>query len=65
MKKSLVITALTFVGGMAMAQIRTPQPSPAATVMQTVGVTDITVKYSRPAVKGREVFGKLVPYGQF
>lgn len=65
MKKALVMTALTFVSGIAMAQIRTPQPSPAATVMQTVGVTDINVKYSRPAVKGREVFGKLVPYGQF
>lgn len=45
---------------------RTPQPSPAASVMQTVGVTDFTVVYSRPAVKGRAIFGDstLVPYGQ-
>jgi hypothetical protein len=33
-------------------------------VTQTVGVTDITIKYSRPGVKGREVWGKLVPYGE-
>ncbi len=65
MKKVVMLTALTFVGLWSSAQIRTPQPSPAATVMQTIGVTDITVKYSRPAMKGREVFGKLVPYGQF
>ena len=60
-----MLTALTLVSVWSLAQIRTPQPSPAATVMQTVGITDITVKYSRPAMKGREIFGKLVPYGQF
>ena len=44
--------------------ITTPRtPSPAAMVSQTVGISTITVKYSRPAVKGREVWGKLVPYG--
>ncbi|MEZ4902918.1 MAG: DUF2911 domain-containing protein [Spirosomataceae bacterium] len=65
MKKSLMLTALSLTTLWSVAQIRTPQPSPAATVMQTIGVTDITIKYSRPAMKGREVFGKLVPYGQF
>ncbi len=63
--KSLTLTTLFFVSAWSFAQIRTPQPSAAATVMQTVGVTDITVKYSRPSMKGREIFGKLVPYGQF
>lgn len=44
--------------------ITTPRtPSPAATVTQTVGISKIAVDYSRPAVKGREVWGKLVPYG--
>jgi hypothetical protein len=38
--------------------------SPKASVMQTVGFTDVTVSYSRPGVKGREVWGKLVPYGK-
>jgi hypothetical protein len=43
-------------------QFRTPRPSPNATVIQTVGVTDITVDYSSPAVKERKIWGELVPY---
>jgi tetratricopeptide (TPR) repeat protein len=39
------------------------EPSPAATVSQTVGISIIAVNYSRPSVKGREVWGVLVPYG--
>lgn len=46
------------------AQITTPAPSPAAKVMQTVGLTDVTVEYSRPAVRGRTIFGDLVPYNK-
>jgi len=45
-----------------MAQIRTPAPSPGATVKQTVGLVDVTVEYSRPGAKGRTIFGDLVPY---
>jgi len=41
-----------------------PQPSPAASVSQTVGVTRITIAYARPAVNDRKVWGELVPYGQ-
>lgn len=41
-----------------------PQPSQAATVSQTVGLTEITIAYHRPRVQGREVWGKLVPYGE-
>ncbi len=41
-----------------------PQPSPSATLQQRVGLTDVTVKYSRPSVKDREVFGTLVPYDE-
>lgn len=40
-----------------------PRASPAATVVQRIGVTDVTVSYHRPLVRGREVFGGLVPYG--
>lgn len=48
----------------AVAQITTPRtPSPAATVSQTIGISKITVDYSRPAVRNREVWGALVPYG--
>ena len=41
-----------------------PQPSPNASVMQRVGLTDITVAYSRPAVNKRVIFGDLVPFGE-
>jgi tetratricopeptide (TPR) repeat protein len=48
----------------ASAQITTPRtPSPSATVTQTIGISKITVNYSRPSVKGREVWGNLVPFG--
>jgi len=41
-----------------------PRPSPAATVTQRLGTdTDITVAYSRPGVKGRVIWGDLVPHG--
>lgn len=41
-----------------------PQPSPAASFSQTVGVTNISMDYSRPNVKGRTIWGDLVPYGK-
>lgn len=41
-----------------------PQPSPYAEVMQTIGLTDVSIEYSRPGVKGREIFGGLLPYGK-
>jgi|CXWL01.1.fsa_nt_gi tetratricopeptide (TPR) repeat protein len=41
-----------------------PEASPAAAVSQTVGVTTMTVGYHRPAVKGRTIWGDLVPYGE-
>lgn len=41
-----------------------PQPSPKARVEQRVGVTDFSVEYSSPGVKGRKVWGGLVPFGE-
>src|SRR6187402_1064813 len=41
-----------------------PAPSPAATLKQRIGVTDVEIVYSRPAAKGRKIFGGLVPYGE-
>lgn len=41
-----------------------PQASPPATVKQRVGLTDVEIEYSRPGVKGRKVFGGLVPFGE-
>ena len=46
------------------AQVTLPRtPSPAAEVSQTIGISTVTVNYSRPAVKGRAIWGDLVPYG--
>ena len=46
------------------AQIRTPAPSPLATLSQPVGLAKISIEYSRPSVKGRKIFGELVPYNK-
>ena len=42
----------------ANAQLRLPRPSQGAAVTQTIGVTDITINYSRPPVKGRTIFAE-------
>ena len=48
----------------AEAQVTLPRtPSPAATITQAIGISTVRVNYSRPKVNGREVWGKLVPYG--
>ncbi len=44
--------------------LKFPAPSPAAKVSQTVGLTDIDIVYSRPALRGRQAFGNLAPYGE-
>ena len=46
------------------AQINTPAASPSTTLSQTLGLTKISLDYSRPSVKGRKIFGDLVPYGK-
>jgi hypothetical protein len=46
------------------AQIETPQPSPFTKVEQKVGLTDVTLEYSRPGMRERKVFGNLVPFGK-
>jgi len=48
--------------GAARADLDLPRPSPFAKVTQTVGYTDITVDYSSPGVKGRKIWGNVVPY---
>lgn len=44
--------------------LRTPQPSPGQTVKQDFGISSIELIYSRPSMKGRKIFGDLVPWGQ-
>jgi hypothetical protein len=45
-------------------QIKTPRPSPDATLIQNVGVTEVKIDYSSPGVKERKVWGELVPFGE-
>jgi len=62
MTKKLLI-ALLFIGVIsANAQIKTPAPSPFSKITQVVGLTDVTLEYSRPAMRGRTIFGDLVPF---
>lgn len=63
MKKLFTLFSAVLVAAAVYAQ-DLPQPSPKAMVMQTFGLTDVTIEYSRPGVKGREVFGDLVPFDQ-
>ncbi|WP_400191853.1 DUF2911 domain-containing protein [Hymenobacter sp. B81] len=58
--------ALLFSAPAAQAQLSTPQPSPRSTVTQRVGLTDVTITYSRPSAKNRAVFGDktLVQWGK-
>ncbi|MDA9187874.1 DUF2911 domain-containing protein [Flavobacteriaceae bacterium] len=48
---------------LAVAQIQTPQPSPSTTLEQVVGLTEVKIEYSRPAMRARTIMGDLVPYG--
>ena len=58
---SLIVLFSSLVTGQ---NITTPRAaSPAAAVSQTIGISEVKINYSRPAVKGREIWGKLVPYG--
>jgi len=61
---SVAALALAAVAMPALAQTGPPRPSPKATVSQVAGLTEITVSYSSPAVKGRPIWGALVPYDQ-
>ena len=63
--KKLLLIMLAFTMSYAVnAQLQTPAPSPASTLIQKVGLTDVTIDYSRPAMRGRTIFGDLVPYGK-
>ncbi len=66
MRKRLLtgVMLLTATGAFAQQQMPTPRPSPKASLMQNVGLTTITINYNRPGVKGRPIWGALVPYGQ-
>jgi TolA-binding protein len=65
---ALAVLSLLLISSIFMTAIGQPittprTPSPAASVSQTIGISVVSVNYSRPSVKGRQVWGKLVPYG--
>ena len=64
MKNLLFVFVALLSVSSAMAQLQLPQPSPAAVIKQTVGLTEIEIVYSSPAVNGRSIWGGLVPYGE-
>jgi hypothetical protein len=57
-----VALALAVLAAPALAQTGPPRPSPKATVSQVVGLTDVSIAYSSPGVKGRTIWGGVVPY---
>lgn len=62
-KTSLILLSLLVAStAFAQQQLRTPRQSPQASLKQTVGLTDITLNYSRPGVRGRTIWGGVVPY---
>ena len=72
MKKTVLslfmLCAIAYCYNTSFAQIQTPRPSPSGSVSSQVGLTDVTVDYFRPKVKGRKIFGNgsdyLVPFGE-
>ncbi|GAB3014190.1 DUF2911 domain-containing protein [Spirosoma pulveris] len=64
-KLSLTAATLCLAAQLTTAQIKLPSPSPGATVMQTIGTTDLTISYSRPSLRGRQPFtDTFVPAGK-
>ncbi len=60
--RNLLIPAAACAVLPAFAQFQAPQPSSAATLTQRIGLTDVSLSYSRPNVKGRAIWGGLVPW---
>jgi hypothetical protein len=58
---SLLLVAFTAAHAQQQSKVRLPQASPQATLTETVGVTDLTIVYHRPAVRGRTVWGDVAP----
>ncbi len=64
MKKITLFCTAFFLTLFLQAQIETPQPSPFQKIEQKIGLTNVTVEYSRPSMKGRTIYGNLVPTGK-
>lgn len=64
MKKIILSLFVATFAFSATAQIKTPAPSPAQKIEQAVGLTQVTLEYSRPSMKGRKIFGGLEDFGK-
>lgn len=64
MRKLFLATLIVSTALPLLAQLQTPRPSPHASVSQTIGTATITIDYHRPGVKGRTIWGGLVPLDQ-
>lgn len=62
MKKLMLLCAAFALTVSSYGQVKAPQPSPSSKLEQKVGLTDFTIEYSRPSMRGRTVFGDLVPF---
>lgn len=64
MKRLFIAITVVLTGLVGFSQVQTPAASPFGKVQQTVGLTEVSVEYSRPSAKGRNIFGNLVPFGK-
>ena len=68
MRKTLFAAGLAALAATAVSAqqqpLTVPRPSPNASLSQTIGITDVVLHYSRPGVKGRAIWGGLVPYNE-
>ena len=64
MKKSVLVLLMSFGMLLSAQNYNLPATSPRQTVTQQLSISNISVDYGRPAVKGRTVFGELVPFGK-
>src|SRR5947199_2863242 len=67
MKKNLTLAVLLCVCVFSFCHaqnLTTPQISPTEEIKQNFGLSQIEVSYSRPGIKGRKIFGDLVPYNK-
>src|SRR3954469_25355394 len=68
--KIICASVMLFIGGVTISDqafsqsLKTPAPSPTQTLDQAFGLSNIKIEYSRPGIKGRVIFGDLVPYGK-
>ncbi|HEX2123366.1 MAG TPA: DUF2911 domain-containing protein [Thermoanaerobaculia bacterium] len=62
--RTLLAASLLLVTTAALAEIQLPEASPASTITHEIGISKVTIAFHRPGIKGRQVWGELVPTGK-